>query len=136
MSTCGGSSFGCGGLSRLVGEGLGDAAGGGRRAFRLRLLLRIQQRHRGGLFGGRRVAPEQRKRLVEHVLVLVAVDHGAAQRGAGLDAGAEVDMRQRVLRGDGLGRPDRQPGAAQQAGEMHDVGGEARRGLSFGHCRQ
>ncbi len=34
-----------------VGEGLGDAARGRRRFFRL-LLLRVEQRHRGGLLGG------------------------------------------------------------------------------------
>ena len=120
--------LGRGGLSRGLRHRLGDAAAAGRRAFRLLLLLRLQQRHGDGLLGGGRIAPEQVERLVEHVLMLVAVDHRGAQRGARLGAAAEIDQRQRLLRGERLGRPDRQPGAAQQPREMHDVGGEGGRG--------
>ena len=40
-------------------------------------------------------------------------------------AAAEIDQRDRLLRRQHLRRPDRQPGAAQQAGEVHEVGGEA-----------
>jgi hypothetical protein len=52
MSVTGGSSLGCGGLVALVGEGLGDAARCRGRTFGFFLLLGVQQRHRGGLFGG------------------------------------------------------------------------------------
>ena len=123
-SCTGGSSCGCVAAVALLLHRLGDAAGGRRRAFQLLLLLRLQQRHRRGLFGGGGVAPEQCKRLVEHFLVLVPVGHHRAQRRAGFRLVAEFDQRQRLLRGEGLGRPDRQPGTAQQAGEVHDVGGE------------
>ncbi len=70
------------------------------------------------------IAPEQRERLVEHLLVLVPVDHGGRQRGAELRLVADVDQRQRAVRGDRFRRSHRQPRPAQQAGEVHDVGGE------------
>jgi hypothetical protein len=53
--------------------------------------------------------------------VFVAVDHGGAQRRTRLGLGPEVDLGQCVLRGDGLGRPDGQPGSAQQAREVQHV---------------
>ena len=62
--------------------------------------------------------------MVEHLAVLVAVRHRRAQGGAHLLAPAEVDRGQRLLGGQRLGRPDRQTGAAQQVGELHDIGGE------------
>ena len=97
------------------------AAGGGRSGW---FLLRVQQGHGGGLLGGRGIAPEQRERLVEHLLMFVAVDHDGAQRGACLGLRGEVDLGQRVLRGDCLGGTDGEAGAAQQPGEMHDICGE------------
>ena len=104
-------------------------------------------RRRGGLPGGARsggrslaasssamaaavlasvgVAPEQGERLVEQVLVLVAMHHAwrAARRGP--RPRRPISTRASgVLGGQHLRRPDRQAGAAQQAGEVHDVGGE------------
>ncbi len=122
MSMGGGSSLGCGGLSFFDANASATRREAGGGAFRLGLLLRLQQRHRGGLFGGGGVAPEQREGLVEHLLMLVAMDHRGAQRGARLGLRGEVDPGQRLLRGDRLRRADRQPGAAQQPREMHDVG--------------
>ena len=60
------SSRGCG-LAR-PGHRLGDAAAAGGARSALRLLLRLEQRHRDRLLGCRRIAPEQGEGLVEHVL--------------------------------------------------------------------
>ena len=86
-SITGGSSSARGWVSRRLGHRLGDAAAAGRRAFRLLFLLRLEQRHGDGLLGGGGIAPEQVERLVEHVLMLVAMDHRGAQRGARLGRG-------------------------------------------------
>ena len=105
-------------------ESLGDAARRRRWPFELLVLPGLQQCHGGSLFGRGRVAPEQREGLVEHLLVLMPVNHGRAQGGARLDLGGKVDLRQGILRSDRLGWTDRQTGAAQQAREMHHVGGK------------
>ena len=110
----------------LRGHRLGDAAAAGAGAFAPLVLLRLQQCHRRGLKRGGRVAPEQREGLVEHLLMLVAVHHRGAQRGARLGLAGEVDPGQRLLRGERLGRPDRQPGAAQQPREVQHVGRQRR----------
>ena len=131
-SCTGGSSFGCSRRSRFCCIASATRREAGRRAFRLLLFLRLQQRHRRGLLRGGGVAPEQGEGLVEHLLVLVAVDHDRAQRGADFRLVAELDQRQRLLRGERLGRADRQPGAAEQAREVHDVGREGGGGESRG----
>ena len=127
MSVTGGSSFGCGGRSFFDAKASATrrAAGGG--AFRLLVFLCVEQCHGGSLFGRRRVAPEQGEGLVEDVLVLVPMDHRAAQRGAGLGLGGQVYTGQGFLRGDSLGWAYGQSGATQQTREMHDVAAEAGR---------
>ena len=102
-------------------HGFGDATTSRRRAVLALFLLRLEQSHGDGLFSGGRVAPEQVKRLVEHVLVLVAVQHGRAQCGACLGPAAEIDQRQRLLSGERFSGADGQPRAPQQVGEVHDV---------------
>ena len=56
--------------------------------------------------------------------MLVPVDHRGAQRGMRLGAVADIDAFQRRGAGQHLGRADRQPGAAQQAAEGEQVGGQ------------
>ena len=77
------------------------------------------------MLSGRWIAPEQGERLIEDVLVLVAMDHGRAQGRARLDFRAEIDAGQCFLRRNRLGRSNRQSGSAQQAGKLHHVGPEA-----------
>jgi hypothetical protein len=78
-------------------------------------------------FGHLRVAPEDLERLLVERLMLVALHEHRMQRpvevlargqGAGLNGVERIDHR---------ARPDRQPGAAQQPGEMHDVFGQPAR---------
>ena len=111
------------GFARLR-HGLGDAAAAGRRAFGLLSFCASSSAMAAACSAAVGIAPEQGERLVEDVLMLVAMDHRGAQRGARLGAAAEIDQRQRLLRGERLRRADRQTGAAQQAREVHDVGGE------------
>ncbi len=105
-------------------HGFGDAAAAGWGAILLLFFLCLEQRHGDGLFGGGGVAPEQSERLVEHVLVLVAMDHRGAQGGARFGSVAEINERQRLLRGEGLRGANGQAGTAQQPREVHDVGRE------------
>ena len=73
-----------------------------------------------------RIAPEQLEGLIEQRLLLVALDQDRLQRRAKIFAILDADGVDRVERRDHLRRPDRQPGGAQHAREMHDVFREAR----------
>ena len=108
-------------------ERLGRPAASGRGALAFLVLLRVGECLGHLLARAGRVAPEQGEGLVEHVLMLVPVDHRRAQRGPRLGAAAEIDESERLLRGDCLGRPDRQPRPSQQPREVHDIGGERAR---------
>ena len=70
-----------------------------------------------------RFDPKPRRPLAG-LLVLVAVDHDRTQRGTGLGLRGEIDPSERILRGERFGRADRETGAAEQPGEMHDIRGE------------
>ncbi len=112
-------------------QGLGEAAAAGGGLGAGGLGLGVEQVHRGGHASGLWVAPEDRKSVVEQLLVVVAVDHGGAERAADLGAAAELDAGHRLLGGQHVGRADRQAGAAEQAGEVQDVGGQL--ALGGGH---
>ena len=81
----GGSSCGFGGSRVVLRESLGDAAGGGRRLLRLRSFCASSSAIAAACSAADGITPEQGKSLVEHLLVLVAMHHGGAQRGARLD---------------------------------------------------
>ena len=71
------------------------------------------------------IAPEDVKRLVEQLPLVRPVDKDRVQCPVEIGAIGDADRSDRLDRVDHLARPDRQPGGAQRAREMHQIGDEA-----------
>jgi hypothetical protein len=72
-------------------------------------------------FGSRQKASNAWSKIL---LLVVAVEHHARERGMDVVAAREADRLERLERGEHPVRTDRHPGAAQDAGEVGDVLGE------------
>ncbi len=80
----------CAGRSKRFGDPPAGRVG----AFGALLLAGFHQGHRRRLPRGFRVAPEQGEGLVEHLGVLVAMDHRRFQRGSSFALVAKINQRQ------------------------------------------
>ena len=74
-----------------------------------------------------RVAPEDVEALVEQLALVAPVHEHRVQRPVEILAAPEAHRLDRPQRLQHPPRPDRQPGRAQGAGEVHHVAGEAAR---------
>ncbi len=85
-----------------------------------RLELRQEQRHH--LLEELRIAPEDVEGLVEDLALVALVDEDGVQRPVEILPVGDPDRLHRLDRGEQLAGADRQPGGAQRAREIHQIG--------------